>query len=560
MHEPILILIIDDDEVDRMSVRRSLRAADLVVEIEEAHDVAKAVSLLQRKRFDCAFLDYHLPDGTGLQVLQECRAAGDQTPVVVLTGQGDEQLAVELMKAGAADYLPKGSLSSDRLVQSLRHAMRLHELKTQAAEAERALRESERAQRFLAEASRVLTASMDVEVTLAAVAQLAVPILADYCFIDVLDADGRGRRVAAAPAGEARGDAAAEGAPRVSPPPLDPGHPLSRVLREGRPQIVMDLSGELARELLGEAAPAELIRRLVAASALIVPLVVRSRPFGSLSLFSLQPAQRYTEPDVALALELAARAAVAVDHARLYQETQQAVRARDQVLGIVSHDLRNPLNTISISAALLLEQAVPEALRERQIGVIERSVQQMDRLIHDLLDVARLEAGRLSVDLQPLEIEAILGEVLEMQQPLAVDKGLCLEAVGPGAAGCVLADRTRLVQVFSNLLGNAIKFTPSGGRITVGVEAAAGEVLFRVSDSGPGIAEKDLPHLFDAYWQGTRSGREGAGLGLAITRGIVQAHGGRIWVQSSPGAGTTFSFSLLTAGAGQRAARAGGPA
>lgn len=228
-------------------------------------------------------------------------------------------------------------------------------------------------------------------------------------------------------------------------------------------------------------------------------------------------------------------------------QASEAVRARDEMLGIVSHDLRSPLHTISLSAEILLAGEVPEEQKLRQIEVIQRALGQMERLIQDLLDVARIEAGRLSVEPKPQEAAELLAEACQTLQPLAAHKSLALECGAPPPLPAVVADRGRVLQAFSNLVGNAIAATEAGGRITLGAEPAGQEVRFWVSDTGAGIPAEHLDRLFEPYWQGRRRGRQGAGLGLFITKGIVQAHGGRIDVQSRPGAGSTFSFTLPVA-------------
>ena len=229
----------------------------------------------------------------------------------------------------------------------------------------------------------------------------------------------------------------------------------------------------------------------------------------------------------------------------------RAVAARDDVLGIVAHDLRNPLSTIMMQAALL-ERPEPEPERRDQTPrlVITRSAKRMNQLIQDLLDVAVVEAGQLKVERERLSAAEVARDAVEAHTPLATSSGRELRLdVGDGVPD-VSGDRHRLHQVFDNLIGNALKFTPEGGRITVAAAAGERDVMFSVADTGPGIAPESLPHVFDRFWQAaTRASRLGAGLGLPITKGIVEAHGGRIWVDSMPGRGTTFFFTIPIAAA-----------
>lgn len=229
-------------------------------------------------------------------------------------------------------------------------------------------------------------------------------------------------------------------------------------------------------------------------------------------------------------------------------DAENAVRIRDEVLGIVSHDLRNPLNTILMSSSMMLEMPLKEEQRVKQLEIIMRSVERMNRLIQDLLDVARIEAGRLSIACHILSPALVAREAYEAFHPLATDKGIDLQLDVVNEPPKIGADHDRISQVLSNLLGNALKFTGSGGRIAIRVEEADRNVRFSVQDTGPGIAQDDLPQLFNAYWQAKRTAHLGAGLGLAISQGIVKAHGGDIGVESELGKGSTFFFTIPVLG------------
>ena len=234
---------------------------------------------------------------------------------------------------------------------------------------------------------------------------------------------------------------------------------------------------------------------------------------------------------------------------RAYDEARQAIDAREDVLKMVSHDLRNPLNTISMSAGLMLEVALPEDQRVKQLSMIKRAGERMNRLIQDLLDVAKIEAGRLGIEPKPIDIGPLVSEAVDMLRPLAMEKGIRLDVLVATGLPVIAADAGRVLQVLSNLVGNAIKFTPRGGRVTIRVELVAGSVRFCVADTGPGIPPEQLPKIFGRFWQADRSDRRGIGLGLAIAKGIVEAHGGRIDVESRVGEGTTFYFTLAAEGA-----------
>ena len=226
------------------------------------------------------------------------------------------------------------------------------------------------------------------------------------------------------------------------------------------------------------------------------------------------------------------------------EEAEAAVRSRDEILAIVSHDLRNPLGTISMTAGLL-ERETDEERRRVQVDIVRRAVAAMGRLIQDLLDVNQIESGRLSVSPQPVDARTLLDEARPGLDLQAAQNNQLLEWRSRGRRLMVNADHVRIAQVLTNLTGNAIKFTPTRGSIVVDLQEDGGFARFCVSDTGPGIDEADLPRIFDRFWQSKdRPGRGGVGLGLAIAHGIVKAHGGRIWVTSKRGEGSTFCFTL----------------
>jgi PAS domain S-box-containing protein len=251
--------------------------------------------------------------------------------------------------------------------------------------------------------------------------------------------------------------------------------------------------------------------------------------------------QRLEEEVFEVLAMLTALVATGVTDARLYDEAQRALRARDEVLAIVSHDLRGPLSVIEMGTTSLLRGAGTRAdlvLRMRRAG------QRMSVLIRDLLDVSAIEAGRLRVEPTPEPLGPLVAEAVELARPLADDKHIDLASDVPDPATSVVCDHERIVQVFANLLGNAIKFTSEGGAVTVRAAVDDQSVKFAVTDTGIGISQDQLPHVFDRYWQGGRPSGAGVGLGLAIAKGIVEAHHGTIQVESASGKGSTFVFDL----------------
>jgi PAS domain S-box-containing protein len=403
-------------------------------------------------------------------------------------------------------------------------------------------------QRFLAEVGPALASTLEYEETLTRVAELAVRDIADLCIVEILEEGDEVRRLKVS----SRDPSRAWLCDLLMRLRLDPRRPhLTRAVLETRQPLIMQRPSPETIAALAQGE--EHLRALRAAeihSMVAVPLVAHGKLLGAITLVSSTAARVYGPADVWLAQELAQRAALAIENAQLYRAARRATQVRDDILGIVAHDLRNPLNSILLQAHLLRrrrgEPDRPGA--QEPAEVITRAAARMNRLIQDLLDVTRMEAGRLSVEPACLAARQVASEAVEAHRPVATSASLELRLDLAPDLPEVWADRDRLLQVFENLIGNALKFTSPGGRITVGAAAGDGEVLFRVADTGCGIAPEDLQHVFDRFWQARKAERRGAGLGLPIAQGLVEAHHGRIWVESAPGQGSTFFFTIPTAG------------
>jgi signal transduction histidine kinase len=264
--------------------------------------------------------------------------------------------------------------------------------------------------------------------------------------------------------------------------------------------------------------------------------------------------RHWTDDDVLNLTDLAASVSTEIElrmdlaeRARVEAELHHTVRMRDEVLAIVSHDLRNPVHTIQLSAQFLLDQLPaddgPLPVR-RQLDIVRRTAGQMDRMIGDLLDAASIAAGHLSMEQREVHASDVLRGACEMLRPIVEEKEIRFACVDDGDSGHLRADPDRVMQVLGNLAGNAVKFTPRGGGITLGLRVEDGFAVFSVADTGQGISPEQLPHVFEQFWQARRAGRQGTGLGLTIAHGIVAAHGGRIGVESTVGEGSTFWFTL----------------
>jgi PAS domain S-box-containing protein len=406
---------------------------------------------------------------------------------------------------------------------------------------------AEAAEHLLSEAGQVFGASLDYQETLQRIGQLLVPRLADWCVIVVLDDAGELHVEQITAADPRKRELLRTMLERFPHHRSGDHHPVGRALHTGESVLLTELDDDLLGRIATDAEHEALLRALDPRSSLVVPLTVRGRVFGAMTLTRSETAVRFDAQELSLVEDLARRASLAIENARLYERATNALRARDEVLGFVAHDLRNPLSAVSMAAQLIEEGCSSEKERAEHARAILLSADQMDHLIQDLLDITRIEAGRLRIAVEPVELAEVLVEARAMFQRAAAEAKLSIVTELIGSLPRVRADRQRLLQLLSNLIGNAVKFTPPGGRITLRAEALEGEVLLSVSDTGIGIAAEQLPHLFDRFWQAHASRRGGAGLGLVIAKGIVEAHGGSIRVQSEPGRGSTFSFTLLTA-------------
>ena len=376
MDTPLRLLIVDDDDVDRLALKRALTSAGVNADITEADGAGAAMEAIAGEPFDCIILDYQLPGTDGLQVLHSIRGAGVRTPVIVLTGQGDEQTAVELMKAGAADYMGKGQLTPERLSRSLRHALALF----RSEEARRQLLEREKAAR---------------------------------------------------------------------------------------------------------------------------------------------------------------------------EDAQAANHAKDEFLATLSHELRTPLNAILGWVRLLNSGSLDAGTTQRALEIIERNTRLQAQLIEDLLDVSRIISGKLRLDLRPASVSSVVEAAIDSVRPTADAKHIQLEFHSTAESDNVLIDQARMQQVVWNLLSNALKFTPEGGKITISVSTSNGTLALRVGDTGAGISPAFLPYVFDRFRQedaATTRAHGGLGLGLSIVRHLVELHGGDVAAESEgEGKGSAFFVRLPVA-------------
>jgi signal transduction histidine kinase/DNA-binding response OmpR family regulator len=533
---PLLALLVENDPADaeliamRLACSRHSCSRDPAdggsVQLWYAGSAAAACAALRDAPVDVVILDLSLPDARGLEALHRVRGAST-VPVIVLTDSADQQLALAALRAGARDYVLKPPPDGRTLFRILHFARERQRL---VRERDAAIRESATAAvrwRLLAQAGEALAAAGDLHAALAEVTTLLVPDAADCVLLLLASAEEMPLCLEVTHANAARG--------------AELRDQLARRLATDAPSIAR------MREALQP-----VLASLGGARATVVPVHGGGRARGLLVLAE-RAGSDDAVTDVELARSLADRIGLALERARLLHQMQHAVAARDRAISIMSHDLRDPLNTIQVCASALLDPDPAPAYDVRQTArLIQRSAAWMQQIVHDLLDRASLETGRLALHRRPTAVSDLMGAAQGLFAPVATEQDIQFTAHSASDLPQVDADPDRVLQVLSNLIGNAMKFTPAGGRVDVSARATEGPraadgrgtVRFSVSDTGPGIRPEDLAHVFDWFWQSPRAAHSGAGLGLAIAKGLVEAHRGQLNVESVPGHGSTFWFTL----------------
>jgi PAS domain S-box-containing protein len=513
---PLRLLVVDDDAVDRMAVRRAIGATGLVASIEEATDAEMALAALTALPSDCVLLDYQLPGRSGLELLREIRRRGLDVPVIMLTGTSDPETAVALMKAGAADFLSKSGLAADRLEPAIRNAVRV-------SRAERALRESQ------AWASTALRSIGDAVVT--------------------TDVHGRVtylNRVAEELTGWAAADAA--GRPIVEVADVSPeGGGVA--LHERVAQVIADHTSASQGDMVLRARDGRRVSVDVR-----VARIRGDRPEGAAPG---SPATAAVGVVVALhditdrkgaesALEDARR-----DAERARREAEAANHSKSEFLATMSHELRTPLNAIGGFTELIADEIYgPVTARQREALVrIKRAQELLLGLINAVLNFAKVQAGRVPLHLVAFDVQRALDDVrpLVLPQLLGKQVAFMVRPAPEGPAVMAFADREKVQQIVLNLLSNATKFTPRGGRVELGWSATATVVRVTVADTGIGMPADRLTDVFEPFVQlgsdRTTVG-QGTGLGLAISRELARSMSGELIAESTVDVGSIFTLLL----------------
>jgi len=399
----------------------------------------------------------------------------------------------------------------------------------------------EHGQRFLAEAGAVLASSLDYEETLGNVAQLAVRNLADFCIVGIIEKDGIMRRLKVSSRDPSKAwicDIFMQ-----VPIPKRGSSLIAPVLENKQAVFIPFLSPETLSSLSEEGR--EAVRAGDVNSFIAVPLLAHGKLLGLIVFLCSARVRVYGHSDLRLAEELARRAALSIENARLFGDAQRAIKTREDVVAVVSHDLKNPLSNIELVVHLFrnLDEIDTEQVR-KFADKVQRAVEEMSALITDLLDFARFENGTFSVVPSADRLSSVVFPVIDRIRVLAEAKQQKIDVDLPSSLPEILVDAHRLRQVISNLLSNAIKFTPRQGVIRLTARQRDDEILITVSDTGPGIPQEHLSKIFDRFWRAPGTKQTGSGLGLAIAKGIILAHGGTIWAESEFGKGSSFFFTL----------------
>jgi len=483
--------------------------------------------------------------GEAIEHMETVRVRKDGTPV-------DIALTVSPIRDAAGRIIGASKIARDITERRRAEAERGKLLAAEQAERERAESAEERAM-LLSESSAALSASLDSATTLRTVSRLVVPRFADWCIIDLVARDHTVERVAVS-----------AGAPDTEAlllelqqyvPDWNSSQPAAEVLRTRTTMLIPEVTEETLVSTSRDARHLEIMRRLRPGSAIAVPMVTRQRTVGAITLVRTTSGHAYGAVDVALAEELARRAALAVDNATLFSEADQARaqaenanRAKDEFLAVLSHELRTPMNAVYGWARMLQMGQIDSAATPRALDAIVRNAHVQLQLIDDLLDVSRIISGKMRLDIRPVDLPRVLEAALDAVRPAADAKGLRLQSLIDPSAGPLNGDPDRLQQVVWNLLMNAVKFTPRDGRIQLALQRVNSHVEIVVSDTGAGIRSELLPLIFDRFKQGesgTTRNQGGLGIGLALVRHLVELHGGSVTAESpGEGKGSTFRVKL----------------
>lgn len=546
-------ILVVDDRPDKL-LTYEVMLGELNQNLVRARSGKEALRCLLQQDFAVILLDVNMPgmDGFETAALIRQRGRSETTPIIFISAVNDTETHVSRgYSLGAVDYILTPvvpEILRAKIAVFVDLFKKTEQVKKQAEERARLLREQTaraeaeaRQERlaFLADASSVLSASLEYQETFQNLARLIVPRLSDFCLVHATDGNGPLRQVAVAFRDQGEASALRRIADKF-PESAAATHGSAQVFRTGEAKIACDMSDESLKELFENAEDREMIRTLAVSSFIAVPIRTRDKILGAITMVNATD-ERICGPDeLSLAEELAQRAALALDNAGLYKSAQnarrdaeRANRAKDQFLAMLSHELRTPLTPVLTSVlALENEPSLSDAAHD-SLQMIRRNVELEARLIDDLLDLTRISKGKVRLSLELVDAHALLRNALEICAHEIKQKRLALQLDLASQKVQLKADPARLQQIFWNLIKNAVKFTPQGGQLVVRTSSERdGELKVEVSDSGLGIEAEFLPKIFDAFEQGERARAGGLGLGLAISKALVETHHGRIFAES----------------------------
>ncbi len=498
--------------------------------------------------------DLYLPDGKTLMKKEQIPLwrtfQGEPVQNLEMMIIPKQRSARTLLASGQAIVNSQGkTLGAVVVMHDITERKRAEEERAQLIREQMARAEAEASKwrfAFLAEARMELSSCLDYETTLPRVAHLAVPILADYCIIDLIEKNGDIRRVEVAHL-VAEKEAVMREIQRRYPPDMA-AEGTAKVISTGESELTAVVTDWQLEAFARDSEHLELLRQLAPVSCMIVPLKTVGRIVGAIALVSADSGRQYDETDLALAEDFAHSIASAVENSRLYAEAQEANRMKDEFLAVLSHELRTPLNSMLGWVTLLRTRKFDEAKTAKALETIERNVRAQNQMIEELLDVSRIIRGKLQLKMRSVDMIRIIEAAIEALRPNAEAKGVEIESVLDSSVSCILGDADRLQQIVWNLVSNAIKFSASGKRVEVRLIRVDNSAQIQVKDRGEGISPEFLPFVFDRFRQGNSSttrSHGGLGLGLAIVHHLVELHGGKVSAQSQGlGMGATFTVLL----------------
>lgn len=558
--EKVSILVVDD-RPDKLLAHETV-LAELNQNLVRATSGKEALRCLLKQDFAVILLDVNMPgmDGFETAALIRQRQRSETTPIIFISAVNDTETHVSRgYSLGAVDYILTPvvpEILRTKISVFVDLFKKTEQVKRQAEEREKFIREQAalaeaegRQERlaFLADASNVLAGSLEYHKTFHSLAHLVVPRLADFCVVLASEEDGTLRQVAVAHSNldEPVLRKLAEEFPASSAAKTGGAH----VVKTGESQMCCDMDNGALAQVFERPEDRELLLSFAPTSFIAVPLKTYDRVLGAIVMVNTTEGRMCGTDELALAEELAQRAALAIDNASLYKaaqkaraESERANLAKDSFLAMLSHELRTPLTPV-LTSVLALEQSdgLPEEVRGA-LQMIRRNVELEARLIDDLLDLTRISKGKVQLNLEEVDAHSLLRNALEICQADIDKKNLSLVTNFVAENVCLEADPARLQQIFWNLIKNAVKFTPEGGRLEIQTQNHDGKLCVQVSDSGMGIDAETLPKIFNAFEQGDRKQLGGLGLGLAISKALVETHNGELTAESAgKNQGSTFT-------------------